>query len=143
VVELMGRRRRASAVPIIVVVVVLLIGLIGTTFAAPAARPAQQSTAPVSLPGRSPDQTAVPLPTPLGRYPATAEVSLVRSCLSGIDPNTVPDPLAQAFCVCTLNAYEQLYPTYDRFQQGIASGTITDELRTQISTRCAQALVGG
>jgi hypothetical protein len=45
--------------------------------------------------------------------------------------------------VCTLNSFEQIYPTYDQFQAAIASGAITDQLRTQISTRCTQALIGG
>lgn len=139
----MSRRRRASAFPIFVVVVLLLVGVIGATFAAPAARPSPTPDLPISLPGQRSDVTAPPLPTPFGRYPATAEATIVGSCVSGIDPNTVPAPIAQAFCVCTLNAFEQLYPTYDRFQQGIASGAITDELRTQISNRCVQALVGG
>ncbi|HEV2011452.1 MAG TPA: hypothetical protein VGS17_10565 [Candidatus Limnocylindria bacterium] len=139
----MSRRRRASALPILVVVVLLLVGLIGATFAAPVARPSRTPDVPIALPGQQPDATAPPLPTPFGRYPATAAATIVGSCVSGIDPNVVPERIAQAFCVCTLNAYEQLYPTYDRFQQGIASGAITDELRTQISNRCAQAIVGG
>lgn len=139
----MIRRRRASAVPIIVVVVLLLVGLIGATFAAPAARPAPTPEGQLALPGQRSVATAPPLPTPFGRYPVSAEATIVGSCVSGIDPNLVPGQIAQAFCVCTLNAYEQLYPTYDRFQQGIASGAITDELRTQISNRCVQALVGG
>ena len=136
----MTRRRRMSAIPIIVVIAALLVGLIGATFAAPAARPS--ATPEVSSIGR-PDVTAPPAPTPLGRYPVSAEATVVGSCVNGIDPQTVPTGIAQAFCICTLNAFEQLYPTYDQFQQAIASGTITDQLRTQISNRCVQALVGG
>ena len=136
----MTRRRRASAIPIILVIAALLVGLIGATFAAPAARPA--ATPEVSSIGRS-DATAPPLPTPFGRYPVSAEATVVGSCVNGIDPQTVPPAIAQAFCICTLNAFEQLYPTYEQFQQAIASGTITDQLRTQISNRCAQAIVGG
>ena len=90
-----------------------------------------------------PDTTAVPLPTPSGRYPSSAEATIVGSCVNGIDPKTVPPQIAQAFCVCTLNSFEQLYPTYEQFQAAITSGTITDQLRTQISTRCTQALLGG
>ena len=131
--------RRPSAIPIVIVVVVLIVGLIGAAFAAPPAQPSQDL--PITRPG--PAQTAPPFPTPFGRYPATAEATIVGSCVSGIDPKTVPAPIAQAFCVCTLNAFEQLYPTYDQFQQAIASGTITDALRTQISNRCVQAIVGG
>jgi hypothetical protein len=143
VVALVTRRRRASALPIVAVVVLLLVGLIGATFAAPAARPSRTPAVPIALPAQQPGATLPPLPTPFGRYPATAEATIVGSCVSGLDPNVVPDLVAQAFCVCTLNAYEQLYPTYDRFQQGISSGAITDELRTQIANRCAQAVVGG
>ena len=133
-------RRRASAIPIVLVVAALIIGLIGSAFAVPAALP---SPAPdLSLVGQS-DLTARPAPTPLGRYPTGAEATVIGSCVSGIDPKTVPTQIAQAFCVCTLNAFEQLYPTYDQFQQAIASGTITDALRTQISNRCVQAIVGG
>ena len=134
------RRRRPSTVPIVIVVVLLLFGLIGATFAEPAARP---SPIPDSLSIGRPDPTAPPPPKPLGRYPASSEATIVGSCINGIEPTTVPAPIAQAFCVCTLNAFEQLYPTYDQFQQAIASGTITDQLRTQISNRCVQALVGG
>jgi hypothetical protein len=136
----MTRRRRPSALPIILVVAALLIGLLGAAFAGPAISPA--ATPDVGSVGRS-DQTAPPLPTPLGRYPASAEATVLGSCVSGIDPKTVPAQIAQAFCVCTLNAFEQLYPTYDQFQQAVAAGTITDQLRTQISNRCAQAIVGG
>lgn len=133
-------RRHSSAVPIVIVVVLLLVGLIGSTFAAPAARP---SPTPDVISFGQPDPSTPPLPTPFGRYPASAEAIIVGSCVNGIDPKTVPAPIGQAFCVCTLNAYEQLYPTYDQFQQAVASGTITDALRTQISNRCVQALVGG
>ncbi|HEX9495880.1 MAG TPA: hypothetical protein VGA38_08980 [Candidatus Limnocylindria bacterium] len=132
------RRRRLSAVPIIAVVVLLLVGLIGTTLTAPAARPSPD----ITLPG-VPNGTPRPTQTPLGRYPRTAEATIVGSCVSGIDPNTVPAPIAQAFCVCVLNGYEQLYPAYDEFQQATNAGTITEDLKTQISNRCVQAIVGG
>ena len=134
----MTRGRRA--VPIIIIVTLLVVGLIGSAFAAPAARPSPTPDL-ISIGQREP--SGPPLPTPFGRYPAPAEATIVGSCISGIDPKTVPAPIAQAFCVCTLNGFEQLYPTYDQFQVAIASGTITDTLRTQISNRCVQALVGG
>ena len=133
--------RRPSAIPIVIVVVVLLVGLIGVAFVAPPRDPRRSQDIPSTRPGQA--QTAPPLPTPFGRYPAPAEATIVGSCVSGIDPKTVPAPIAQAFCVCTLNAFEQLYPTYDRFQQAIEASLITDELRTQISNRCTQALLGG
>jgi hypothetical protein len=92
---------------------------------------------------RCPDLTAPPTERPLGRYPTTAEAGVVTSCVSGIDPNTVPGPIAQAFCVCTLNKYEQLYPTYEEFQRAQTSGAITKQITTDISNRCAQQIVGG
>ena len=67
----------------------------------------------------------------------------MTSCVSGIAPATVPGPIAQAFCVCTLNKYEQLYPTYDAFQRAQTSGAITPQVITDISNRCAQQIVGG
>jgi hypothetical protein len=77
------------------------------------------------------------------REPPDAEASLVNTCVSGIDPNTVPGPIAAAFCVCTLNRFEQLYPTYDQFQQATTSGAFTDQLKTAISNACAVQIVGG
>ena len=133
--------RRPSPIPIVIVVVVLIVGLIGAAFAAPAGDARRSQDIPITRPG--PAQTAPPLPTPFGRYPTTAESTIVGSCVSGIDPKTVPALIAQAFCVCTLNAFEQLYPTYEQFQQALTSNAITDELRTQISNRCTQALLGG
>ena len=134
------RRTRPSALPIVIVVALLLVGLVGSTFSVPAARPSP--TPDVISIGR-PETTAPPLPTPFGRYPTSAEATVVGSCVNGIDRQTVPPQIAQAFCVCTLNSFEQIYPTYDQFQAAIASGAITDQVRTQISDRCAQAIVGG
>jgi hypothetical protein len=129
-------RRRIGAIPAILIVASLLVGIIGTTLVAPGPSP---SPAPLAsfpdLPAGTPRATQ----TPLGRYPRTAEATVVGSCVSGIDPATVPGPIAQAFCVCVLNAYEQLYPTYEEFQRA----TITEDLRTRISNRCVQAIVGG
>lgn len=132
-------RRRLSAVPIIAVVALLLVGLIGTTLtAAPAARP----SADLALPS-VPNASSRPAPTPLGRYPRTAEASIVGSCVAGIDRNTVPPPIAQAFCVCVLNGYEQVWPSYEDFAQATTAGTISEDRKTQISNRCVQAIVGG
>ncbi|MEP7003357.1 MAG: hypothetical protein ABI888_02355 [Chloroflexota bacterium] len=135
------RRRRASAVPIVIIIALLLVGIIGSTFAAPRASPSPTPDA-ISI-VQANTNTPVPLPTPFGRYPTNAEATIVGSCVNGIDTKTVPPQIAQMFCVCTLNSFEQLYPTYDQFQSAIATGTITDQLRTQISTRCTQALLGG
>jgi hypothetical protein len=134
------RRRRLSAVPIVVVIALLLVGTVATTLAIPAASP---SPAPVESFPAFVAPTAPPTETPFGRYPATAEAGVVTSCVSGIDPSTVPGPIAQAFCVCTLNKYEQLYPTYDEFQRAQTSGAITKQVTTDISNRCAQQIVGG
>ena len=139
-----SRRRpngpRLSAVPIVFVIVLLLIGTVATTLAIPTASPTPFPAG--SLPVL-PDLTAPPTQTPLGRYPTSTESTIVGACVSGIDPNTVPAPIAQAFCVCTLNRYEQLFPTYDEFQRATGSGAITDALKTDISNRCAQQIVGG
>src|SRR5690348_13488697 len=97
-----ARRRRLSAVPIIVVIGLLLVGTVATTLALPPASPPVSSAPDVSLPPFV-QPTAPPTETPLGRYPASAEAGVVTSCVSGIDPATVPGPIAQAFCVCTLN----------------------------------------
>ena len=143
----MSRRRpdgpRLSAVPIVFVIVLLLIGTLATTLAFPAASPSPAPDLPVGSLPAFPDVTAPPTETPLGRYPASAESGLANSCVSGIDPNTVPAPIAQAFCVCTLNRYERLYPTYDEFQRASGSGAITDQIKTDISNGCAQQIVGG
>lgn len=133
------RRRRLSAIPIIAVVALVLVGLIGTTLTAvPAAAPSPD----IAVPG-VPSATSRPAPTPLGRYPRTAETSIVGSCVSGIDAKTVPPPIAQAFCVCVLNAYEQVWPSYADFDRASTAGTISEDLKTQISNRCVQAIVGG
>ena len=139
------RRRgpRLGAVPIIFVVALLLVGTIATTLAVPSASPTPvPNVPPASLPAL-PDVTAPASETPLGRYPASAESGVVGACVSGIDPKTVPAPIAQAFCVCTLNKFEQLYPTYDEFQRATASGALSDKVKTDISNRCALQIVGG
>lgn len=133
-------RRRLGAVPIILVIVVMLVGIAGLAGSAPASRPAP--TADIAL-DTSPPGTARPAATPLGRYPTTGEATVVGNCVSGIDPNTVPAVIAQAFCVCTLNQYEQLYPTYEEFQRAAAAGAIGEQTKSQISNLCARAIVGG
>ncbi|HEV2009778.1 MAG TPA: hypothetical protein VGS17_01965 [Candidatus Limnocylindria bacterium] len=143
----MSRRRRdgprLSAVPIVFVIALLLVGTLATTLAGPGASPSPTPDLPVGSLPAFPNLTAPPTETPLGRYPPSAESSVVDACVSGIDPNTVPGPIAQAFCVCTLNKYEQLYPTYDDFQRASGSGAITDQIKTEIANRCAVQIVGG
>lgn len=140
----MSRTRRGgprlSAVPVIFVIVLVLVGTIATTLALPSAAP---SPSPRSPSGSQPDITAAPTETPLGRYPASAESGLISSCVAGIDPNTVPGPIAQAFCVCTVNRYEQLYPTYETFERASGSGAISDKVKTDIANQCARQIVGG
>ena len=132
------RRRRLGALPIALVIVAMVVGLIGLT-AAPAARPLPSPELALT----PPPGTARPTETPLGRYPASGESTIVGNCLSGIDPQAVPQPVAQAFCVCTLNRYERLYPTYDEFQRAAAAGAISERTKTDISNACVQAIVGG
>jgi len=143
----MSRRRsdrpRLGAVPIILIIAFLLVGTLATTLSVPPASPSPTSELPTgSFPPLS-DATAPPTQTPSGHYPADAEASLVNTCVSGIDPNTVPGPIAAAFCVCTLNRFEQAYPTYDDFQRATASGAFTDRMKTDISNACAVQIVGG
>ena len=142
----MSRRHegpRLGAVPIVVAIVLLLVGTLATTLAIPAASPSPTPDLPSGSLPVFPDVTAPPTETPLGRYPPSAESGVVGSCVAGIDPATVPGPIAQAFCVCTLNKFEQLYPTYDEFQRATSSGALTGQMKTDISNRCAQQIVGG
>jgi hypothetical protein len=147
VVARVSRRRRdgprLSAVPIVFVIVLLLVGTVATTLVLPSASPSPSPEVPSGSLPAFPDITAPPPETPIGRYPASAEAGLVSSCVSGIDPNTVPGPIAQAFCVCTVNKYEQLYPTYDEFQRASTSGAITDKVKTDVANQCARQIVGG
>ena len=139
------RRRgpRLGAVPIIFAIALLLVGTIATTLAVPSASPTPAPVLPLATLPALPDVTAPASETPMGRYPASAESGVVGACVSGIDPKTVPGPIAQAFCVCTLNKFEQLYPTYDEFQRATASGALSDKVKTDISNRCALQIVGG
>jgi hypothetical protein len=125
------------------VIALLLAGTLATTLAVPTAPPAPNPDAPTGGRPERPDITAPLTPSPLGRYPASAESGIVGSCVAGIDPTTVPGPIARAFCVCTVNIFEQLYPTYDEFGRATASGAITDKMKTDISNRCALQIVGG
>ena len=138
----MSRRRRLGAVPIVFAIALLLIGTIATTLAIPSSAPATPEPPVVALPPLT-NGIAPPTETPSGRYPAAAESGLVTSCVGGIDPNTVPGPIAQAFCVCTVNRYEQLYPSYDEFQHASGSGAITDKVKTDVANQCARQIVGG
>jgi hypothetical protein len=140
-----GRRDgpRLSAVPIVIVIALLLVGTLATTLSIPSASPAPTPDLPTGSLPALPDITPPPTQTPLGRFPAAAESGLIGSCVAGIDPTTVPGPIAAAFCVCTVNKFEQLYPTYDEFQRATASGALTDQMKTDISNACAVQIVGG
>jgi hypothetical protein len=138
-----GGRPRLGALPIILIIAFLLVGTLATTLSIPASSPSPTpDLAASSLPPLT-DVTAPPTQTPLGRYPASAESGLISSCVAGIDPNTVPGPIADAFCVCTINKFEQQYPTYDEFQRATTSGALTDQMKTDISNACAVQIVGG
>ena len=142
-----SRRRRdgprLGALPIVFIVVLLLVGTLATTLAFPASTPAPSPDVPTGSLPALPDITAPPTETPFGRYPPTAESGLIGACAAGIDPNTVPAPIAQAFCVCTVNKYEQLYPTYQEFQSASAAGAITDAVKTDVANQCALRIAGG
>lgn len=138
-----GRRRRLSGVPIVLIIVLLLVGTVATTLVLPSASPSPAPVLPSGSLPAFPDLTAPPTETPFGRYPQTAESGLIGSCVAGIDPNTVPGPIAQAFCVCTVNRYEQLYPTYEEFQRASGSGALTDKVKTDVANQCARQIVGG
>ena len=142
-----SRRRRdgprLSAVPIVFVIALLLVGTIATTLSVSSPSPSPIPVLPTESLPALPDVTAPPTETPMGRYPASAESGLIGACVSGIDPKTVPAPIGQAFCVCTVNMYEQLYPTFDEFQRASAAGAITDQVKTDVANRCARQIVGG
>jgi hypothetical protein len=138
-----GDRPRLGALLIILIIAFLLVGTLATTLSIPTASPSPTPDLPTSSLPALADVTAPPTQTPLGRYPASAESGLIGSCVSGIDPNTVPGPIAAAFCVCTVNKFEQLYPTYDEFQRATTSGALTDQIKTDISNACAVQIVGG
>ena len=121
----------------------LLVGTLATTLSIPPATPSPTPVLPVATFPAFGDGTPPPTQTPSGRYPPDAEASLVNTCVAGIDPKTVPGPIAAAFCVCTLNRFEQTYPTYDEFQRATTSGTFTDKMKTDISNACAVQIVGG
>ena len=137
-----SRRRRLGAVPIVFAIALLLVGTIATTLALPASAPSPGPSAP-DLPAFTGGGTAPPTETPSRRYPETAESGLISSCIAGIDPNTVPGPIAQAFCVCTVNRYEQLYPSYDEFQRASGSGAMSDKVKTDVANQCARRILGG
>ena len=137
------KRGRFGVVPIVAVVALLLVGIVGASLSVPTASPAPLPDLPVGSYPAVPNGTPRPTETPMGRYPRTGEATVEGSCVSGIDANTVPAAIAQAFCVCVLNTYETLYPTYDVFQQATTSGTITEQMKTDLSNRCVQQIVGG
>ncbi len=97
----------------------------------------------IVTPSSSGTPIAVPSPTTLHRYADKDESAFIASCVADAPSASVPTPVAQAFCVCTLNAYETIYPTYDALNAAVTSGALTQQTRTQISDRCVQSLLGG
>jgi hypothetical protein len=134
-------RRRLGPIAAIVIVVFLVVGIVGTTLSLPA--PSASPVVPLGELAAVPAGTPRAAETPSGRFAPTDEAAIVGSCLNGIDQNTVPAPIAQTFCVCVLNRYEQLYPSYQAFQAAAQSGRLTEQVTTEISNRCVQAIVGG
>lgn len=119
-------------------------GLAGQQAAAPsdASRPAAEPTL-VTPPSETGTPIAMPSPSTLGRFAQKDETAFIASCVADAPANTVPTAIAQAFCVCTLNAYETMYPSYDALSAALASGALTDGTRTQVSDRCVRSILGG
>ena len=113
-------------------------------------QPATSSETPLATaeptyvaPTASGTPVAAPSPTTLHKYAEQDENAYLASCVADAPASTVPVPIAQAFCVCTLNAYETMYPTYDAMNAALASGALSEQTRTQISQRCVNAILGG
>ncbi|HEY6959453.1 MAG TPA: hypothetical protein VI814_11570 [Candidatus Limnocylindria bacterium] len=141
-------RRSLGAIPAVIVTLLLAAlaagaGLADRPPAASSETPlttAEPTYVPTTAPGTP---VAVPSPTTLHKYAEKDENAYLTSCVADAPASTVPVPIAQAFCVCTLNAYEQIYPTYDALNAALASGALSEQTRTQISQRCVQAILGG
>lgn len=119
-------------------------GLAGRQAAAPSDRPlATAEPTFVTPPSASGTPIAIPSPSTLGRFAQKDEATFIASCVADAPANSVPIAIAQAFCVCTLNAYETMYPSYESLTAALASGALTEPTRTQISNRCVQSILGG
>jgi hypothetical protein len=142
------KRGRLSAIPVVIATVLLAAlaagaGLAGRQSAAPSDSPLTTAEPTFVVPTASGTLVPAPSPTTLHQYAEKDENAFITSCVADAPANTVPVPIAQAFCVCTLNAYETMYPTYDEVNAALASGALTEQTRTQISSRCVQAILGG
>lgn len=144
------RRTRPALGAIPAVIVTLLLAALAAGAGLAGRQPAASSDTPLATaeptyvaptaPGTPP---ALPSPTTLHKYAEKDENTYLASCVADAPASTVPVPIAQAFCVCTLNAYETIYPTYDAMNAALASGALSEQTRTEISSRCVQAILGG
>src|SRR5207248_7676811 len=125
------RRSPLRATPAIVVVA-LFVALAAT--AGLASRPAAPSATPpvATLSAGAVPSGPAETPGPLHLYAADQETTFLSSCVADLPPGNVPQPVAEAFCICTLNSYETMYPTYDALRAAQTSGALTDATRTQI-----------
>lgn len=137
------QRARLSAVPLVIValIVAVLAGFAGLAGrAAPA--PTESPTA-FTPPPALPTPGAIASPDTLHKFAAADESAFITSCVADLPPSSVPQQVAQAFCVCTLNAYEDRYPSYEALNAALASGALDQQTRTQIANGCVQAILGG
>lgn len=106
---------------------------------APTPTPPLAATFTPSLSAPGPGDTLAPL----HKFAADQENGFIASCMSDPSSASVPQGVAQAFCVCTLNQYETMYPSYDALQAAQKSGALDENTRTQIANRCVSAILGG
>ena len=105
--------------------------------------PASPSPAVVSFRPTPGVSAAIPTVEPEHKFAAADENTFIGSCVADLPASDVPPPVAQAFCVCTLNTYEDMYPTYRALNDALASGALTDQTRSSIASRCVTAILGG
>ena len=123
----------------VILILVIFVALAATMGLAvqPAASPSPAATSPlVTTP-------PVGSPATLGRFGAAQEQTYLSACESDSSAGSVPPSVAAAFCVCTLNQYEMLYPSYDAMQAAAGSGALDQKTRDDISQRCVRSVLGG
>ena len=125
------------AIFVTLLLVALAVG-IGAAQRPPSSTPAVATFFPTS--GAS---VAIPTLEPEHKFAAGDENTFIGSCVADLPNSDVPPPVAQAFCVCTLNAYEDMYPTYKALNDALSSGALTEQTRSSIASRCVTAILGG
>lgn len=133
---------KVGVVPAIFVTVLLVALAVGL---GAAQRPTASPTPAVATLFPTPPRASAAFPTlePEHKFAAADENTFIGSCIADLPSKDVPQPVAQAFCVCTLNAYEDMYPTYQSLNDALASGALTEQTRARISSRCVTAILGG